>query len=353
MSRRVVLESGFHPSGRRTYWTAERWFFFDDAEEFFKKVASLEGKTLLFFATFEGGFPFLNLPAERGELPPFGVAVLKESVPFRGGSFGGRFLAASLGREQYLQRFERIKRYIESGDVYQVNFTVRFDFEFSGDALGLWERFVAAQPVPFGAYFETPLFTYLGGSMELFLRKEGNLLKSAPIKGTLPSYEDPGRFFSDEKELAENLMITDMVRNDLARVALPGTVRVENLFKVESYETVHQLVSVVSCQTEASFGEVLKATFPPASVTGAPKRRAVEIIRELEPHRRELYCGTVGLILPEGDFCAAVAIRSALLRGNLLSYYAGGGVVYDSQGEREWREVLLKAEAFLRALKGS
>jgi anthranilate/para-aminobenzoate synthase component I len=186
--------------------------------------------------------------------------------------------------------------------------------------------------------------------MELFLHKEGEKLTSKPIKGTLPITENPERFKELEKELAENLMITDMVRNDLGRVARVGSVKVSSLFEVESYKTLHQLVSTVECKTDATFEEIIRATFPPASVSGAPKRRAVEIIAEIEPHAREIYCGTVGVIKPNGDFVANVSIRTAILRENTLSYYAGGGIVYDSDPEREWREVNLKAEAFLKAI---
>ncbi len=352
MPYRVALEGGFHPSGKRTYWTAERWLFFDSLERFLSTVETLKGKHLLFFATFEGGYPLLKLPERESELPPFGLAVLKEAKPFKGmGSFKVEPPSVSLRKKEYLKRFRKIKGYIERGDIYQVNFTVRFDFSFEGDPLSLWERFVGFQPVPYGVYFETPYFTLIGGSMELFLKREGKLLKSSPIKGTIPSDRPTKELLNSEKELAENLMITDMVRNDLSRVAEVGSVRVESLFKVENYRTVKQLVSTVVCKSDRSFGEILRATFPPASVSGAPKRRAVEIIAELEPHTREVYCGSVGLILPNGDFTANVSIRSAILKEGTLSYYAGGGIVYDSEGEREWREVLLKAEAFLKSLR--
>jgi len=352
MFLKAVFEKGFHPKGKRTYWHIKRWFFFDRAEEFFRKVETLKGRFLIFYLTFEGGYPFLNLKDKTGNLPPFGVGILEETGPFKGeGIYNLTFKGSSLNKEEYLKRFQKIKHYIESGDIYQVNFTVKFDYSFEGDPLHLWEDFIKVQPVPYGVYFETPLFTAIGGSMELFLQKEGEILKSSPIKGTLPSYENPKKFFELEKELAENLMITDMVRNDLGRISKIGSVKVEKLFEVQTFKTVHQLVSTVVSKSEKPFGEIIEATFPPASVTGAPKRRAVEIINELEPHARELYCGTVGLMLPNGDFTANVSIRTALLKNRTLSYYAGGGIVWDSVGEREWKEVLLKVEAFNRVLQ--
>ena len=354
MPFKAVFERGFSPFGKRTYWNVKRWFFFDNSEDFFKKLEELKGKTLIFYLSFEGGYPFLNLKGKRGTIPPYGVGILEECKSFKGlEAFKAAFKGSSLEKEGYLKRFQTIKNYIERGDIYQVNFTVRFDFEFEGDPLGLWERFIKKQPVPCGVFLETPHFTAIGGSMELFLQKEGEILKSSPIKGTLPSYENPKKFFELEKELAENLMITDMVRNDLGRVSEIGSVKVEKLFEVQTFKTVHQLVSTVVSKSKKPFGEIIEATFLPASVTGAPKRRAVEIINELEPHTRELYCGTVGLMLPNGDFTANVSIRTALLMDNLLSYYAGGGIVWDSEGEKEWREVLLKVKAFKETLKGT
>ncbi len=346
---RVVLGSGFTQGEGLKHYTAEGWFFFENPEEFFKTVENLKGELLLFYITFEAGYKFLNLEGKHSKVPPFGLAVLRPSEPFGETSdFEIKPLGSSLSKEDYLKGFKKIKEYISSGDIYQVNYTVRFDFSFRGNPLALWKRFVEFQPVPYAVYFETPFFTTLGGSMELFLKREGKRLKSSPIKGTLPRKESPERFKLLEKELAENLMITDMVRNDLGRVAKVGTVKVRELFKVESYKTVHQLVSTVECETEKDFSEIIRATFPPASVTGAPKRRAVEIINGLEPHTRELYCGTVGIIKPNGDFVANVSIRTAVLLENRLFYYAGGGIVWDSEAQKEWREVLLKTEAFIR-----
>jgi para-aminobenzoate synthetase component 1 len=349
---RLILERGYTPEGKRSYWKIRRWFYTNSPEEFFNFIKKSRQRFLLFYIAFEAGYDFLNLKGKKSEIPPFGVALLEETPPFGSeGNFNVHLLGSSLSKDEYLKGFSKIKNYIAAGDIYQVNYTVRFDFEFSGDPLSLWEKFIKTQPVPYGVYAEGEGFTIIGGSMELFLQRRETRLTSKPIKGTLPKEETPERFKQLEKELAENLMITDMVRNDLGRVAKVGSVRVDELFKVETYKTVHQLVSTVSCETEKDFKTVIEATFPPASVTGAPKRRAVEIINELEPHPRNIYCGTVGLMFPGGDFTANVSIRTALLKGNFLSYYAGGGIVWDSEGEKEWREVLLKTEAFKRALQ--
>jgi para-aminobenzoate synthetase component 1 len=346
----AVLERGF--LGERKTFKVEKIKTFRKTEEFFKYIENSKGKLLLLYISFEGGYPFLNLPERKTLFPNFLVAELGEEIePPKVKPFSVSFKGQSLGKEEYLKRFEKIKRYIERGDIYQVNFTVRFDFFLEGDPFSLYKSFIETQPVPYGVFLKAYDFFLLSGSMELFLKKGSKKLISKPIKGTLPKDADPSEFFKLEKELAENLMITDMVRNDLGRVAKYGTVKVEKLFGVETYNTLHQLVSTVSCETDKGFKEIIENTFPPASVTGAPKRRAVEIIAELEPHTREVYCGTIGVIKPNGDFTCNVAIRTAFGRKNELFYYAGGGIVYDSQPLKEWNEVLLKMEAFLKATK--
>ena len=197
MFLKAVFERGFHPERKKTYWKIKRWFFFDRAEEFFEKVETLKGRFLIFYLTFEGGYPFLNLKGKTGNLPPFGVGILEETEPFKGkGIYNLTFKGSSLNKEKYLKIFQKIKHYIESGDIYQVNFTVKFTYSFEGDPLQLWEDFIKVQPVPYGVFFETPIFTAIGGSMELFLQKEGEILKSSPIKGTLPSYENPKSFLN-------------------------------------------------------------------------------------------------------------------------------------------------------------
>ncbi|HIP86063.1 MAG TPA: anthranilate synthase component I family protein [Aquifex aeolicus] len=346
----LILEKGF--LGKRRTYEVEKVFYPQTWKEFFSTLENLRGETLFFYISFESGYELLKVKASKGnQFPPFLVASLKEKrLEFGREDFNLTFEGASLTKEKYLQKLEEIKGFIERGDIYQVNFTVRFDFKLKGSPLGLYLRFIENQEVPYGVFLKVEDLTVISGSMELFLRKEGKKLISKPIKGTLSKDQDPQKFFEMEKELAENLMITDMVRNDLGRVALSGSVKVEKLFGVESYKTLHQLVSTVSCETDKGFGEIVKATFPPASVTGAPKKRALEIINLLEPHTREVYCGTLGVLKPNGDFTCNVAIRTAIGKGEKLSYYAGGGIVWDSIPQREWEEVNLKAKAFISCL---
>ncbi|HHJ64315.1 MAG TPA: anthranilate synthase component I family protein [Aquifex aeolicus] len=258
----------------------------------------------------------------------------------------GAFLkpeGATLRGEEFRERIGRVKDYIERGDVYQINLTSGFLFSFRGDPLDVFLRFFSRQPVPFAFFLDAGDFFLMSGSMELFLKKEGSRLESRPIKGT---GRDPEAILSSEKERAENLMITDMMRNDIGRVARAGSVRVRELFRVERYRTLCQMLSIVEGETEGNLPHILRHTFPPASVTGAPKRRAVEIIEELEPHPRGYYCGAAGFVKENGDFTLSVLIRTAYGGGKQLTYFAGCGIVWDSDPLRETEELLLKVRAF-------
>ncbi len=250
--------------------------------------------------------------------------------------------SSSFSPEGYMKGVERIKEYILEGTIYQLNLTCKFDFYFEGDPIDLFLKYYHSQPVPYAFYLNLDDFYLVSGSMELFLEKRGDSIVSKPIKGTGKSKEE---LENSQKDKAENLMITDMVRNDLSRIALPNSVRVEELFKIEEFRTLFQMHSTVRAKTKENMKKILLETFPPASVVGAPKRKAVEIIDLLEPHNREFYCGCGGLVKDE-DFTLSVLIRSAIGSGKKLSYYAGAGIVWDSVPEREWEEVLIKTKAF-------
>jgi len=272
--------------------------------------------------------------AETGERLPLTPSVRKAEL---------KLLRTSLNATTFRQRVEKIKGYIERGDVYQINLTSSFEFTLSGEPEDLFLSFFLRQPVPFAFYLNAGDFFLLSGSMELFLKKEGKRIESRPIKGTGTA---PEEILSSEKERAENLMITDMMRNDIGRVARTGSVRVRELFRVERYRTLCQMHSTVEGETDLSLPEILGETFPPASVTGAPKRRAVEVIEELEPHPRGYYCGAAGFVRENGDFVLSVLIRTAFGGGGRVTYHAGCGIVWDSDPVKEWEELLLKVRAF-------
>ncbi len=255
--------------------------------------------------------------------------------------------------ESYSECMNRIKFYIAEGDIYQVNYTIRAMADAEGiDPAWLFKYLYRCHPVPYGAWINTGDLQLVSISPELFLDRTGNLLTSSPMKGTvkrefLPSKDREAVEFlrSDEKNRAENLMITDMVRNDLGRICRPGTVSVDPLFQVDTYRTVHQMISTVhgEVSSETGFVEIMRAAFPAASITGAPKIRAMELINTLEPTRRKAYTGSIGCIVPSGDFCFNVAIRTMIFQHGKIELGIGGGIVADSQTRSEWEESLLKS----------
>lgn len=243
----------------------------------------------------------------------------------------------------YMNSVISIKEKISRGVVYQVNLTNRFDFHIEKDLLSLAMDFYKKQPVPFFFCLRYEEFALISGSMELFISRNGNILKSMPIKGTS---SDIKTLKNSLKDRAENLMITDMMRNDIGRVAKTGSISVPELFKIIKYRTLYQMHSTVVGISERNIDEIIYNAFPPASVTGAPKIKAVEVIDSLEPHPRGYYCGCAGFVMPNGNFTLSVLIRTAYGRGKQLSYFAGCGIVWDSDPEIELKEMYLKVKAF-------
>ena len=265
----------------------------------------------------------------------------------------------NMTKMEYINMVRFAKDYIASGDVYQVNLSQRFTIPLLTPPLSYFLNLFDVQPVPYGCYIDFGQFQLISGSMELFLRKTGRKIVTKPIKGTRKkgfSVEEDAilkaELISSQKERAENLMIVDLMRNDLGRVCKYGTVKVNNLFKIESYTTLHQMVSEVEgyLKDEIRIGDIIKSTFPPGSVTGAPKRRAVELIDELEPHLRGSYCGTIGIFYPNGDLTLSVGIRIMRVKECIGTFWVGGGIVWDSDPEKEFDETLVKARAIKKAV---
>ncbi len=267
-------------------------------------------------------------------------------------------LAFSMTRADYGAAFRRAMDYIAAGDVYQVNLTLRAGFELSGDPAALYRDLCRSQPVAHGALIATDTFDVLSLSPELFVESRAGRIVTRPMKGTSGrgrTAEEDADFVhalrASEKARAENLMIVDLLRNDIARVAETGSVSVPRLFEVETYRSFHAMTSTIEAQLqpEVSFGGVIAALFPCGSVTGAPKIRAMEIIDQLEGGPRGLYCGSIGYAAPGGDFAFNVAIRTAVIgRDGVGEIGTGGGIVADSGEEAEYQEALLKLR-FLRA----
>ncbi len=272
----------------------------------------------------------------------------------------GRLLEEGMSRASYAQLFDKIQRYIRDGDCYQVNLAQRFCAQSDDDAWAIYQRMRAENPSPYGAFLEYPCGAVLSSSPERFLSLHGDKAESRPIKGTRPRGETAAEdlalraeLLRSEKDRAENVMIVDLLRNDLGRVCEPGSISVPGLFEVESFATVHHLVSTVSGQLRRDCDaiDLLRACFPGGSITGAPKRRAMQIIDELEPERREVYCGNVIRLGFDGSLDSSITIRTALMQNDRLYYWAGGGIVADSKCESEYQESLDKAAAFLRLLQ--
>ena len=259
---------------------------------------------------------------------------------------------------QHRRAIERALDYIGMGEVYEVNVARRWSASFEGDALELWQAMRAASRVPLGMFFDGGEHAVLACTMERFIHWDAGskTLVTRPIKGTIRrEATDDGasqRLRADPKEQAEHSMIVDLMRNDLGRVAEIGTVRVDAPLIVEPFTGLYHLVSTVSCTTRpnVSLEAILDATFPPGSVTGAPKIRALEIIEELEQHPRGVYCGALGFIDHAGGLSLAVAIRTATVTNGQVCYWAGGGIVEASDPDREVAETELKARVFLDAV---
>ncbi|MEQ8663295.1 MAG: aminodeoxychorismate synthase component I, partial [Gammaproteobacteria bacterium] len=261
-----------------------------------------------------------------------------------------------IGFADYAAAFARIARYIRDGDCYQVNYAQRFSAAASGDAWDAYQRLRLLNGAPFAAFMRLPGAAVLSSSPERFIEVRGEVVETRPIKGTRGRSGDPardaelaGELATSVKDRAENVMIVDLLRNDIGKTCAIGSVSVPRLFEVETYARVHHLVSTVRGRLRAGSGplELLRGCFPGGSITGAPKRRAMEIIEELEPTRRNVYCGSLGYVSHDGQMDTNIAIRTLLYTAGRLYCWAGGGIVVDSVLEDEYQESLDKAAAML------
>ncbi|MEY4287271.1 MAG: Para-aminobenzoate synthase component 1 [Bacteroidota bacterium] len=271
---------------------------------------------------------------------------------------------ASTSKESYFEHFDLLKNALQRGDIYEVNYCQEFHVEDIriDEPVGLFGRLLHETKAPHSAYIQTADHLVFCASPERFLQKTGMLLRSEPIKGTAPRSADPIQdqvlahtLQTNPKERAENIMIVDLVRNDLSQIAQKNSVQVDELCQIYSFETVHQMISKISCELkpETSFIEILKACFPMGSMTGAPKISALEQIEKHEDFRRGLYSGSIGLIEPNGDFDFNVVIRSLLYNRKkaYLSCAVGSAITITAQAEDEYKECLLKAQKLIHGLR--
>jgi len=323
-------------------------------------AARAEGAWVAGYASYELGYALERrltpaMPAPR-RLPLLRFGVFETEPEPWSPRVGPASLGALVPRwtaTEHAAALERVRAYIAAGDIYQANLTFPLDAAYSGSPEALFAALSRGQRVSHGALVEQEgLPALVSRSPELFFATNGaGRIETRPMKGTRPRGATPEedaahRAFlaADEKNRAENLMIVDLLRNDLSRVAVPGSVSVPKLFDIETYATVHQMVSHVAARLApgVGLGAILAALFPCGSITGAPKLRAMEIIRELEPWPREAYCGAIGWAAPDGRSSFNVAIRTLMVEAGRATLNVGGGIVWDSDAASEWDEALWK-----------
>ncbi|MEH6575809.1 MAG: aminodeoxychorismate synthase component I [Amphritea sp.] len=267
---------------------------------------------------------------------------------------------SNVSKASYYQSLDRIHDYIQAGDCYQVNFAQRFNAPCQGDPWQAYKVLREHAPTPYSAYIDTEQGAILSLSPEQFLEVNDGKVTTKPIKGTRPRGESPAtdqqlrqELIESEKDRAENLMIVDLLRNDISKVCKHGSVKVPKLFAVESYANVHHLVSTVTGElnTNKSAIDLLEHSFPGGSITGAPKIRAMQIIEELEPHRRTIYCGSIGYLSFNGKLDSSITIRTLLCHNDNMYCWAGGGIVADSETADEYQETYNKVNNLLHALE--
>lgn len=322
------VNHGYYAAGYVSYEAAPA---FDSA----MAVASRHSLPLVWFGIFEN-------PSNQARTHPDGVFRFEPWRP-------------TIGQETYSNAISRIKNSISRGQTYQVNYTMRLQSRFSGDDLGAYHHLLQAQQAGYSAYLNIGRYSILSFSPELFFRLQDRDIVTRPMKGTAKRGRWPEEdkayamwLRSSEKNQAENVMIVDLLRNDLNRIAEVGSVHVPRLFEIESYPTVHQMTSTVSAKvrTDRSLTDVFRALFPCGSITGAPKISTMKLISELEDNPREVYCGTIGYIQPNGQAVFNVAIRTVILDGEtgFAEYGTGGGITWDSVDTEEYNEALTKAD---------
>jgi len=322
------VSSGKYAAGFISYEAAPA---FDDVN----LVNSIESDSfpLLYFGIYDSPFKIINSFSDIDSSPEIN-------------------LLPELSSSDYLSSVDKIKKYIYDGDIYQANYTFRSRCANIADPCDLFYHLMNEHPVPYGAYIDGGDFQIVSLSPELFIEKNGDQILSIPMKGTASRELTPQKdiicaanLAKDPKNRAENIMIVDMVRNDLGRICEIGSIKVDPLCRVDTYSTLHQMVSEVRGDLKGNtrLSEIFTAMFPAASITGAPKIRAMEIIEEQEKSPRKVYTGSIGCITPDFDFCFNVAIRTLLCYDDEAELGIGSGIVADSVPKDEWSESLLKS----------
>ena len=378
----MLFETGYvDKDNNKTYYFSKplailRAYDYAGLQKAFEKIENYSKKYYIAgYLSYEAGYYFekdIFKPEEKSKEPLLEFFVYKNVSCFDHltGKITGKFpllrgrivnlscsvknIKADVSRAEYHENIEKIKKYIQSGDTYQVNYTSRIKFDFSGDSCSFYETLKKKQSASYSAYLNLGRRKILSLSPELFLNVNGATVFSKPMKGTIRRGRTAGEDFEMKKALknsvknrAENIMIVDMIRNDLGRISRTGSVKTSKIFEIEKYNTLFQMVTTVSGKLlpGLTYFDIFKSLFPGGSITGAPKIRTMELIKSLEREKRRVYCGALGIIFPGSKKAVFnIPIRTVLLEGNKGEMGVGGGVVWDSSPEGEYREALLKAK---------
>lgn len=353
------------PEGQFSFYAGGDIDAFFDRIEFYQK----KGKYLAGYFTYEFGYfldpAFEEIAANIDRTKPLVCLGIYDSV-----QTADRFVdctnvvdidlkeqASSVSKQQYIEAIERIKEELVAGNTYQINYTYFRKFTTQSSTEEIYKSLKAKQPTAYNAYIKNEDLEIFSASPELFFRREDRKVRVRPMKGTRSRACDPNKdallkeeLSTDKKELAENLMIVDLLRNDLGRISDKGTVSTDKMFEVEEHDTVYQMTSTISStlKEETSWQDIFSALYPCGSITGAPKISSMKIIRELEKEQRGVYCGAIGFIAPGNIACFNVPIRTLQKRQNELCLGIGSGVVIDSDAVAEYEECLIKSRFLLK-----
>ncbi|GGG18121.1 MULTISPECIES: aminodeoxychorismate synthase component I [Paenibacillus] len=322
--------------------------------------ASRQGNFVVGYVAYESAAAFdkrlLTKPATKCPLVYFAVYDREQSLDkfenYTGGEYDTGYWSSDTPASEYSEIINSIKQSIRKGDTYQTNYTIRLESHFSGDDISFYKNLCKSQKASYCAYINLGDLRVISVSPELFFEYQDNFIVTRPMKGTIARgrwYEEDflmkQKLYQTEKERAENIMIVDLLRNDLGRIADVGSVKVSKLFEIEKYPNVYQMTSEINATTDAGLVEIFSALFPCGSITGAPKVSTMEIIESIEKSERGVYCGTIGLLLPYNHYIFNVAIRTVQIEmtNNKAVFGVGGGVTWDSSVEGEYQELINKA----------
>lgn len=304
----------------------------------------------------------LIIETETGDAEKIFQEILLAGNPEPSTSAGVMDIQNRISKEEYISIIQKLQQHILRGDCYEINFCQEFFAENAViDPLAVYKKLATISPNPFSALYRLEDKYLLCASPERFLKKQGNRIISQPIKGTSKRLSDVSldsesreALLQSTKDRSENVMVVDLVRNDLSKICIEGTVKVDELYGVYSFPQVHQMISTVSGELKEGISilEIIRATFPMGSMTGAPKKKVIDLIEKYEKTKRGIFSGAVGYITPSGDFDFNVVIRSIMYNSSdsYLSFQTGSGITFYSDAEKEWEECLLKAEAIRKVL---